>query len=125
MAQGVAHCTDNRPMNDSQIEVPESFLALFRTGGMAPGASAADGAFRASSRLNQPAHHILARYETCEDLAQGLAPQARALVAELGVMPVDVAERMAAGLVHPSVGLAPEEAQWVCTRLVELLEHGL
>lgn len=98
-------------MSDSQIHVPDSFLALFQAG--------------ASRRLNEPWHHILARYETCEDLAQGLAPQARALVADLGVMPADVAHKMAGGLQHPSVGLAPEEAQWVGTRLVELLEHGL
>ena len=98
-------------MSESQIHVPDSFLALFQSG--------------AGRRLNQPWHHVLARYESCEDLAQGLAPQARALVADLGVMPDDVALRMAPGLQHPSVGLAPEEAQWVCTRLLELLEHGL
>jgi hypothetical protein len=98
-------------MSESQIQVPDSFLALFQAG---PG-----------RRLTEAWHHILARYESCEDLAQGLAPQARALVADLGVTPEAVAHKMAAGLQHPSVGLAPEEAQWVCTRLVELLEHGL
>lgn len=98
-------------MSDSQTVVPESFVALFRVG--------------SSRRLTEPAHHILARYETCEDLARGLAPQARALAEDLGVCPSDVAQRMVAGLTHPSVGLAPEEAQWVSTRLVEVLEHGL
>jgi ADP-heptose:LPS heptosyltransferase len=75
--------------------------------------------------LTEAWHHILARYESCEDLAQGLAPQAHALAADLCVTPEAVALKIAAGLQHPSVGLAPEEAQWVCTRLVELLEHGL
>lgn len=98
-------------MSESQIQVPDSFLALFQTG---PG-----------RRLTEAWHHILARYECCEDLAQALAPQARALVADLGVTADAVAHKMAAGLQDPSVGLAPEEAQWVCTRLVELLEHGL
>lgn len=98
-------------MDDSQIQVPDSFLALFRQG--------------VSTRINEPRHHVLARYETCEDLAQGLAPQARALVADLGVTSLDVAEKVGAGLVHPSVGLSPEEAQWVVRRLQELLDHGL
>jgi hypothetical protein len=98
-------------MSESQIHVPESFLALFQTG--------------SAKRLSEPWHHVLARYETCEDLAQGLLPQARALASDLGVTADDVAQKMATGLVHPSVGLAPEEAQWVVTRLVELVEHGL
>lgn len=98
-------------MSESQIQVPDSFLALFQTG---PG-----------RRLTEAWHHILARYEYCEDLAQALAPQARAVVVDLGVTADAVAHKMAAGLQDPSVGLAPEEAQWVCTRLVELLEHGL
>ncbi|NBQ91582.1 MAG: ATPase with chaperone activity [Betaproteobacteria bacterium] len=98
-------------MSESQIHVPDSFLTLFQP---APG-----------RRLTEPWHHILVRYESCEDLAQSLAPQARALSADLGVTTEAVAAKMASGLQHPSVGLAPEEAQWVCTRLVELLEHGL
>ena len=98
-------------MSESQIHVPDSFLALFRSG--------------LAQRLNEPWHHVMARYECCEDLAQGLVPQARALVADLGVTEDAVATRIAPGLQPPSVGLAPEEAQWVCTRLVELLEHGL
>lgn len=98
-------------MDDSQIQVPESFQSLFRQG--------------ASARLNEPWHHVMARYETCEDLAQGLAPQARALVADLGVTSLDVAQKVGAGLMHPSVGLSPEEAQWVVRRLQELLDHGL
>ncbi len=97
-------------MSESQILVPDSFLALFQA--------------RPGRRLTESWHHIVARYESCEDLAQGLAPQARALVADLGVTAETLAHKMVAGLQHPSVGLAPEEAQWVCTRLVELLEHG-
>ncbi|MBM3390170.1 MAG: ATPase with chaperone activity [Betaproteobacteria bacterium] len=98
-------------MSESQIQVPESYLALFQTG--------------VGRRLTDPWHHILWRYESCEDLAQGLVPQARALVADLGVTAEAVAPKLAEGLHHPSVGLAPEEVQWVCTRLIELLEHGL
>lgn len=98
-------------MSESQIHVPESFLALFQTG--------------ASRRLSEPWHQVQARYEACEDMAQGLLPQARALAADLGATPEDVAPRMAASLTHPSVGFAPEEAQWVATRLAELMEHGL
>jgi len=98
-------------MSESQIVVPDSFLALFQAG--------------AGRRLTEPWHQILSRYECCEDLAQGLAPQARALVAELGVTAEAVTPKLALGLQHPSVGLAPEEVQWGCTRLAELLAHGL
>lgn len=97
-------------MDDHQIHVPSSFQDLFRQPGR--------------SRLSEPWHHILARYEVCEDLAQGLCPQARALRADLGVTGQDIALRMESVLAHPAVGLAPEERLWVRTRLAELIDQA-
>lgn len=96
-------------MDDQQIHVPESFLDLFRR--------------RRGDRLQEPAHRVLARYEICEDLAQALCLQGRSLCLDLGVMPADVAPRMTQGLSGPEGGLAPEEADWVTTRLIELMEN--
>lgn len=96
-------------MNDHQIDVPTSFQDLFRS--------------RPGARLNEPWHHVLARYEVCEDLAQMLLPQARAFQADLGVTPADVVTKMASALAHPAVGLATEELDWVRTRLIELMEN--
>lgn len=96
-------------MDEHQIQVPPSFQDLFRS--------------RPGGRLHEPWHHVLARYEVCEDLAQALCPQAQALRADLGVTPADVVDKMAQSLAHPAVGLAPEEQQWVSTRLIELMEN--
>lgn len=110
MTQSAEMMGDNAPMSDSQIHVPDSFLALFRVSG--------------SSRLAQPETFIRSRYETCEDMAQLLAPQLRGLAADLGVDAGDVAGRMGASLQDPGVGLAAEEAQWVATRVTELMRNG-
>lgn len=96
-------------MDDHQIHVPESFLDLFRR--------------RRGDRLLEPAHRVLARYEICEDLAQALCGPGRSLCLDLGVAPTDVAPRMTQNLAGPDGGLAPEEAAWVTTRLIELMEN--
>lgn len=97
-------------MDEHQIHVPESFQDLFRQPGR--------------HRLTEPWHHVLQRYEVCEDLAQVLCPQARALRSDLGVTAQDIAHRMGPVLEHPEVGLAPEEQRWVLTRLIELMESS-
>lgn len=106
----MAQPPDNPGMDDHQVHVPDSFLNLFRPEG------------RAVRRLSEPWHHVLARYELCEDMAQALCPQALALRGDLGVTSGDVVRRMVQGLDHPSVGLAPEELDWVGSRLWELME---
>ena len=58
---------------------------------------------RPGARMHEPWHHVLSRYE--------------------GVPASDVVAKMASGLNHPAVGLAPEEQDWVCTRLIELMEN--
>ncbi len=92
---------------ESQIQVPASFVALYlEPGRIKPRASRA---------------HITERYEYCEDLAQLLAQRATEIRADLGITPADVLERMGRGLDDASAGVDAAEARWVSTRLAELL----
>ena len=94
----------------SQIFIPESFLDLFRRPN--------------SHRLSEPHHHIAARYEFCEDLAQMLVSPTADRVAMLGLAPQDALERTWAGLQglgSPAAPVAPEEGWWVLRRLAELM----
>lgn len=92
---------------ESQIQVPPSFIALFvEPGRVKPRASRA---------------HITERYEYCEDLAQLLAQRATEIRADLGITGTDVLERMERGLAEPAAGVDPAEARWVTTRLAEIL----
>lgn len=92
---------------ESQIQVPPSFIALFvEPGRVKPRASRA---------------HITERYEYCEDLAQLLAQRATEIRADLGITGTDVLERMERGLTEPAARVDPAEARWVTTRLAEIL----
>ena len=93
---------------DSQIILPESFVALF----VPPG----------RIKPTEPREHIAQRYELCEDLAQMLTEQAREVLWRLGVDESDVLERMHQGLAGGEAGLGPQEALWVVRRLAELLD---
>jgi hypothetical protein len=90
----------------SQIVVPPSFMALF----IPPG----------RLKPTETAAVIEQRYELCEDFAQMLVDQAQARKWELGITEADVLQRMAQGLSACAV-FTPAEAQWVLTRLAELL----
>jgi hypothetical protein len=93
--------------DDNQILIPESFLALFLSPGRSkPSASHA---------------HIMERYELCEDLASALVEQANTRKWELGVETGDIAARMRLGLLSGETGLTEAEAQWVTSRLAELM----
>lgn len=96
-------------MNDeeSQIHVPASFVALF----VEPG----------RIKPSAPRAHITQRYEFCEDLAQLLSERAQDIRVDLGITGHDVLQRMQAGLHAGAAGVDEREAQWVFTRLVELL----
>ncbi|MBU6442181.1 MAG: ATPase with chaperone activity [Betaproteobacteria bacterium] len=92
---------------ESQIQVPPSFIALFvEPGRIKPRASRA---------------YITERYEYCEDLAQLLAQRATEIRADLGITAADVLERMGRGLSEAAAGVDPAEARWVATRLAEIL----
>lgn len=94
--------------DDSQIVVPESFIALYRDPGRV--------------KLRAPRAEIAARHEFCDDLAQMLTEQARTRLWELGITEADVLERMWRGLRCEGSPVNEDEAVWVTTRLAELLE---
>jgi hypothetical protein len=93
--------------DESQLFIPESFLALFQVPGKTkPTASRAE---------------VAQRYEWCEDMAQTLTEPARMQMLRLGLTEADVAHSMRQGLAGDDTGLSDAEATWVCTRLNELL----
>jgi hypothetical protein len=96
---------------DSQIVVPDAFVALFRP----------DHA----RRPTEPREVIAARHELCEDLAQMLTETARQKLFELGVTEGDVLERIHLGLHAQGSPVSPAEADWVIGRLAELLDWPL
>jgi hypothetical protein len=96
---------------DNQINIPESFMALFMSPGRyKPNASHAD---------------ISARYELCEDMAQMLTETAQNMQFNLGVTEDDVLIRCLQGLQAEASVVSATEAQWVVHRLAELLNWPL
>ena len=93
---------------DSQIVIPDSFLALFVLNGrLRPRAGRAE---------------IAERYELCEDMAQMLVQPAANKHWDLGVDEGEVLRRIQQGLLADgAVPISTDEAQWVCCRLAELL----
>ena len=91
-----------------QIEIPESFYALFLTGG--------------SDRPNATREVIAARYDLCEDLASQLSGYASARHLDLGIAESEVLVRCHLALAGGDAGVSPPEAVWVIRRLAELLD---
>ncbi len=93
--------------DDSQIDIPPSFIALFvAPGRIKPGA---------------PRAEIQQRYEYCEDLASMLTETAQTRLWQLGITEGDVLARIAQGLHTADAGVNEGEAAWVVRRLAELL----
>jgi hypothetical protein len=90
----------------NQIEVPDSFVALF----IDPG----------RQRPNASRAEVSARYEFCEDLANHLFEYARAQHHDLGIDEGEVLARVLLGLQQPDSSVSPAEARWVVRRLAEL-----
>jgi hypothetical protein len=90
-----------------QVEIPQSFLALF----VDPG----------RSKPNAPRNEVAARYEMCEDLANMLTESAGNMVFSLGISERDVIERCKLGLTGEGAVVTDPEAEWVVRRLTELL----
>ncbi len=93
--------------DESQIEIPPSFIALF----VAPG----------RIKPNAPRAEIQERYEFCEDLASMLTEPAQQRLWELGITEADVLGRMREGLLTGQAVVNEAEAGWVMSRLAELL----
>ena len=93
---------------ESQIVVPESFVALF----LPPG----------KHKPSEPWELIAQRHELCEDMAQLLTEQAGQLQWKLGVNESDILARMHAGLSGGEAGISAAEAVWIIKRMAELLD---
>ena len=93
--------------DESQIEIPPSFIALF----VEPG----------RIKLNAPRAEIQQRYEFCEDFASMLTETAQSRLWELGITEADVLARIHDGLLAGETVVNEAEAQWVLRRLAELL----
>lgn len=92
---------------DNQIEIPQSFMALYLT--------------RGRTTPNAPQENIIARYEQCEDMACTLTEHAQTLAFKENFTEAEVLARCQQGLLaEPSVFNAGE-AHWVIFRLAELL----
>jgi hypothetical protein len=90
----------------NQLEVPDSFMALFLVPGrMKPTATRA---------------HVTARYELCEDLARHLDAYAQTRHHDLGIAQAEVLRRCHEGLLAEGSGVGAPEARWVIRRLAEL-----
>ena len=92
--------------DEYQIPIPPSFQAVH-----------AD----ARGRLQLPLAEFRQRYELCEDMAQMLVDRCQAFQHDLGLPEDIILARTQAGLALPEAGFQPAEAQWVATRLSELL----
>jgi hypothetical protein len=92
--------------DDNQVEIPQSFIALF----MEPGRSKP-----AATRF-----FIAQRYELCEDMASLLAQTAQEMLHGLGIAENDVLQRCYQGLVVDNGIFNAREAEWVVRRLAEL-----
>lgn len=93
---------------DNQIVIPPSFIALF----VPPG----------RIKPTEPREVIAERYELCEDLAQMLTETARTQLFSLHITEADVLSRIHGGLQGEGAIVSGAEAQWVVTRLAELLD---
>mgnify|MGYP001187265388 CR=1 FL=1 len=95
-------------MSDSyQIEIPQSFIALFLTPG--------------SQKPNAAREQIAARYDLCEDLATLLVEVASTQLASSRDSTAQVLQQCQAGLLGEAAMVSQAEAEWVIRRLAELL----
>jgi len=94
--------------DEYQIEIPQSFMALF----VDPG----------RQKPNASREVVAGRYELCEDMASMLTETAKNMLFSLGITERDVLERVHRGLVGEGAVVTQPEAVWVVHRLAELLD---
>ncbi|MDO8944437.1 MAG: hypothetical protein Q7U75_14745 [Desulfobacterales bacterium] len=92
---------------DNQIEIPQSFMAMY----VAPG----------RSRPNATQEVVLARYEQCEDMACMLVEHAQTLAFKENFTEQEVLARCQRGLLAEASDFSEKESVWVILRLAELL----
>ncbi len=93
--------------DDSQILVPDSFIAVYSD---------------ARRRLTARREVITARYELCEDMAQMLVEHCRTVHFRDGVDDAQILDRCLRGLLTEPATVSADEARWVVQRCAELLD---
>jgi hypothetical protein len=91
----------------NQIEIPQSFMALFVTAGRR----------KPSASLEV----VVGRYELCEDMACLLTEHAQTMLSNLSLTEEDVLLRCHDGLMAGASVFTEQESEWVIRRLGELL----
>lgn len=94
--------------DENQIEIPQSFVALFVEPGRQKPSASSDV--------------VAERYELCEDMANMLMETAKNMFFSLGITERDVLERCHRGLIGEGAVVSEAEAGWVISRLDELLD---
>jgi hypothetical protein len=100
--------TQDGMYEEYQIEIPQSFMALF----VEPG----------RNKPNASREVVAERYELCEDMASMLTETARSMFLSLGITEDDVLIQCYRGLTGTGAVVTTPEAIWVVHRLAELLE---
>ena len=93
--------------DDSQLQVPPAFIALY----------VPPGRIKPTIALAE----LFERHELCEDLSVLLVERARGLIHELGIAEEDVLRRIHQGLAGEGSPVSAAEAGWVVGRLAEHL----
>jgi len=93
--------------DDSQILVPDSFIAVYSD---------------PRRRLTATRAAIAARYELCEDMATMLVEHCRTVHFRDGVDEGEILDRCRRGLLTAPATVEPKEAEWVVRRTAELLD---
>lgn len=93
--------------DEYQIEIPQSFMALF----VDPG----------RQKPNASREVVAGRYELCEDMASMLTETARNMEFNIGITERDVLVRVQRGLISDGAVVTSQESVWVVHRLAELL----
>jgi hypothetical protein len=100
--------TQDSMYEEYQIEIPQSFMALFVDAGR--------------TKPNAARDVVASRYELCEDMATMLTETARSMFLSLGITEDDVLIQCYRGLTGIGAVVTRPEAIWVVHRLAELLE---
>ncbi len=94
--------------DDNQIEIPQSFIALYVTPGR--------------NRPNASREVVQARYEQCEDMAHVLVEHAQHWAFRDNLAEQEILARCLQGLLADASGFTAQESAWVIFRLAELMD---
>ena len=89
-----------------QLEVPESFMALYSRHG----------------RAFESREFVETRFEACDDLARSVSEFCMTLAFKDDLDEATVLQRCHVGLLQSSESMSPDEARWITCRAAELLQ---